>query len=715
MTQRIDSRHVFGGEVQYFRTQPRYWAPILDQLVDSGLTTVTTYVQWRTHLVGDPNAQHPAGELDFEGRTRPELNLLRFLDLVQERGLSCNFRCGPFCCNEEIHGGYPSWIIFDPAISVWDSQNRTTQGYWIGKPEGSQPSYLHPHYLDWCRKWIDAIGPIIRPRLKTNGGCVSMVNLDNEVSYIVQDGFLTSDYNPVNVKPGGFYHQFLHEKYGSVTDLPYASRYAAIEDVPAPRHVPDVVGDDFAYYADWCEFKTWVMARYIAEIRQMHEANDVEDVTFMTNFNPHRPEGVPTRMPAFEAACGSNGIAGYDFYRGTFMSYSGYHSMARVLKLMNATLHYTWAAEFMAGTFHKLLRSRVSDDHMRFMGLCALAQGCKAISWFMFHDRDCWGDAPVSSHGHARPSLQVLREIRQLACETIPSWDALSPKADLVIVYDLTAHQHTYLGDPSPCADNDLHVGAPHIDGTAAGQASTEYEGLFRLVEHTGRQAAVIDPVHKSAVLHPQKTPMALLPGCPVLHSSTREALSAYVRDGGQLVVSGPWPQRDETGKAAQLLEGPPDAAGEHSFGRGRYWWFSDYLAQTEAEHDALESIEQLQQVFEAALPVPHVRIEPTETVTYVDWKHNLGYPAGTRGHMSFTQPRNLLSAVIHADPDTTEQILFVLNHYPEAATCRVTLADRNASSLRDLFTGQSVPLRDGVAELDLDRKAASVFRIVRP
>ena len=41
-----------------------------------------------------------------------------------------------------------------------------------------------------------------------------MINLDNEVSYIVRGGFLDSDYNPVNICPGGFWHQFLAEKYG---------------------------------------------------------------------------------------------------------------------------------------------------------------------------------------------------------------------------------------------------------------------------------------------------------------------------------------------------------------------------------------------------------------------------------------------------------------------------------------------------------------------
>ena len=135
------AKNIFGAEIQYFRLEKRYWKPILQKFKDAGLKNVTTYVQWATHLVGPPSAEHPAGELDFEGRTNPNLNLYHFLDLVQEMGLELNFRCGPFCCNEMIHGAYPEWLIMgDPSMMVWDYQNRTTQGYWIGKREGSQPS-----------------------------------------------------------------------------------------------------------------------------------------------------------------------------------------------------------------------------------------------------------------------------------------------------------------------------------------------------------------------------------------------------------------------------------------------------------------------------------------------------------------------------------------------------------------------------------------------
>lgn len=689
----MKSKDLFGAEIQYFRLDPRYWEEVLVRFKDTGLRCVTTYVQWATHLVGSPTKRHPAGRLDFEGRTDPRLNLFRFLELVEKHGLDLNFRCGPFCCNEMVHGGYPQWLVLgDPDLMVWDWQNRPTQGYWIAKKEGSQPSYLHPFYLDWCRKWLEAVDPIIVRHLKHRGGCITTVNLDNEVSYIVRDSFLDCDYNPVNVRRGGFYHQFLQQKYGSMRRAPYPGRFKVIEDIAPPRSVPGEIGDDLAWYLDWIEFKTWTMREYIRRLRRMHEENGVEGVTFMTNLNPHRPEGVPTRMPEFEAATGPRGIVGYDFYRGAFLSYSGYHSMARVLKLMNASLRYTFSAEFMAGTWNKVLPGRVSDDHMRFMARCALAHGCKAIAWFMFHDRECWGDAPVSSHGHERPSIEVLRETPRLLFEKIQNWDALVPQGDVAIIYDLVAHQHTAIGDPMPCADNDLHIGKPRIDGIEAGRASAEYEGLFRLVEQCGVQADAVDIAHSSDRLRRYR--LAFLPGSPVMAAAALKRLSKYVRDGGTLVVSGPIPARDERGKPISFLP------------RGVFTWQRAYLAQEKPEEEQLDSVRFVNQLIRRHVRKPHVRLALDGEVSWVDWQ-----PGG--GLAQFQQPRLLGSAILHRGPG--ELILFVLNHYPEAARFVVEFPRDKVRELVNLATGQRIPVQHEHARLDIDRKSGEIYRVVTP
>ncbi|MEA4824432.1 MAG: beta-galactosidase [Clostridiaceae bacterium] len=696
-----DAREIFGAEIQYFRIEPQYWELILRRFAETGLRTVTTYVQWGTHMVAPPDAAHPAGVLDFTGETNPKLNLMRFLALVEQYGLNLNFRCGPFCCNEMPYGGYPCFMVMDdPDMFCLDYQNRATKGYWIGKPEGSQLSYLHPRHLDWCRKWLCEVDRIIVPHLKCNGGCITMVNLDNEISYIVQDSFLASDYNPVNVAPGGFYHQFLRETYGTPVNLPYRTKYAAFKDVPAPRAVPDAIDDDFAYYADWVRFKTWVMCRYIEALRGIHEENGVtaDRVLFMTNFNPHLPEGVPTRMPDFERATG--GVVGYDFYRGTFMSYSGYQSMARVLKLMNHTTDFTFSAEFMAGTWNKVLSGRVSDDHMRFMARCAFAHGCKAIDWFMFHDRDCWNDAPVSSHGQKRPSYDVLAETPELLFHKITHWNALTALCDLAIVYDLTAHLHTAIGDPMPCADNDLYIGKPSVAGTLAGISSREYLGLFRLAEQNGTQAAAVDIQFDDRALY--AFPLAVYPGSPVISRDTENALSRYAASGKTLAITGVLPSRYESGEPCSFLGGLHE--GVQSYGAGRVVVVGRMLGQAASEEDSLEDIAAFGRLMDDAGVVPAVRMGILKPAEWVDW----GAPGG--GHRLYTQPRLLGSAVLQRAEGET--ILFLLNHYPEAHRFSLRFSIP-CHKLVCLTEECDIDVSDGYAEVELDRKNCQIYRVV--
>lgn len=701
----IHPRDVFAAEIQYFRLEPKYWREILRRFKDTGLTCVSTYVPWECHTVRPPDEDHPVGQFDFQGASDPRLNLRGFLDLVEKHELSLNFRPGPFCCAELPHGGLPAWLVCaEPDLMVWDWQNRPAQGYWIHRREGSQPSYMHPDYLALVHRWFDAVDAVAIEHLQAHGGCISMINLDNEVSFLVQDSFLGADYNPVNVRPGGLYHEFLQEKYTSARNLPYEGRFDCFEDVHPPRHIPAEIAGNLAWYLDWAEFKQWLMCDYLHALREMHEENGVGEAVFMTNLNPHRPEGVPAGMPAFEKATG--GIVGYDFYRQPWLSYSGYHSMARVCKLMTASLEFAFSAEFMGGTWDAEPKARVSADHMRFMARCALAHGCKALSWFMFHDRDTWGDAPVSAHGHPRPSLEVLGEVVETCFQKVGDWASLQPVGDVGIVYELTSASHTHLGDPMPCADNDLHVGGPVIDGVRAGQASAEYEGLFRVVEQAGCQAGVIDVAHDPGGLGAYK--LVLLPGSPVLASAASSALAEYVRAGGTLVVTGAWPGRDETGEPMKFLgiarPRPAKGQAQAALGRGRVIWRPEYIAQEPPEAERLDAPAMLAEWLAEAGVTPAVLCQPLDPpVRWQNWR-----PGGGIGE--HVQPRCLGAAVLQVGQK--DKLLFVLNLYPVAAEFELTFADTGIKKLTCLDTGQSVTVTKRKATVDVDRKHANIYKV---
>jgi hypothetical protein len=334
---------------------------------------------------------------------------------------------------------------------------------------------------------------------------------------------------------------------------------------------------------------------------------------------------------------------------------------------------------------------------MRFMARCALAQGCKSIEWFMFHDRDCWGDAPVSSHGHLRPSMAVLRETPRLLFEQIGNWDELAPRTDVGVVYDLAQHLHTAIGDPMPCADNDQYVGKPELAGVAAGKASKEYYGLFRLIEQAGVQPGVIDVRHDAGPL--RGYPLVFLPGSPVVSRAANTALKRYVQRGGVLVVTGVWPSVDDLGRPLRFL-GLPKRGGK--IGKGSVVHHDAWLGQDESEQESPDSRRAVAALIKRHVPRPAVRLQQEAPVQYVDW-------AKTGGHTVYTQDRLLASAVLHESPDGRRRVLFVLNHHLEAARLRIAL-DTPAEALIDLDTQERHVLRDGRATLDVDRKSASIY-----
>ena len=104
-------------------------------------------------------------------------------------------------------------------------------------------------------------------------------------------------------------------------------------------------------------------------------------------------------------------------------------------------------------------------------------------------------------------------------------------------------------------------------------------------------------------------------------------------------------------------------------------------------------------------VPQSHVSIRPETEVAWVDWQKG-------GGHTEYRQLRNLGSAVLQRG--NGEEILFVLNHYPEAARFELAFGDRTVRELVDLDTQTVLPVRNGKAIVDVDRKSGAVFKLTK-
>ena len=139
---------IVSGGLHYFRVHPAQWPDRLRKARLMGLNTIDTYVPWNLH-------ERRPGEFDFDGI----LDLARFLDLAAAEGLHVLLRPGPYICGEWEGGGLPSWLLADPDIAL-----RSTD----------------PAFLQAVEGYLDALMPIVLPRLGTAGGPIIAVQVENE-------------------------------------------------------------------------------------------------------------------------------------------------------------------------------------------------------------------------------------------------------------------------------------------------------------------------------------------------------------------------------------------------------------------------------------------------------------------------------------------------------------------------------------------------------
>lgn len=145
------------GEIHYNRMDSRYWRDALLKMKASGIDIVATYCIWSLH-------EEFEGELSWEGH----LNLHRFIELCKELDMKVHLRFGPYCNAEIKNGGLPDWIV--------NNKNLITRSN-------------DPLYLEYTRRWYQAVYDQVKGLLWKDGGPVMALQLENEY---VRPGMIVS-------------------------------------------------------------------------------------------------------------------------------------------------------------------------------------------------------------------------------------------------------------------------------------------------------------------------------------------------------------------------------------------------------------------------------------------------------------------------------------------------------------------------------------------
>ena len=136
------------GEIHYNRMDHRYWRDALLKMKASGIDIVATYCIWSLH-------EEVEGELSWEGH----LNLRRFIELCKELDMKVHLRFGPYCNAEIKNGGLPDWIV--------NNKNLVTRSN-------------DPLYIEYTRRWYQAVYDQVKGLLWKDGGPIMALQLENE-------------------------------------------------------------------------------------------------------------------------------------------------------------------------------------------------------------------------------------------------------------------------------------------------------------------------------------------------------------------------------------------------------------------------------------------------------------------------------------------------------------------------------------------------------
>ncbi|EEB74590.1 beta-galactosidase [Thermococcus sp. AM4] len=248
----LDGRpfQVKGGTLQFFRVPRESWRERLERMRRHGLNTVDTYVAWNWHEPAE-------GTLDFTGETHPQRDLVGFLELAEEVGLKVIIRPGPYICGEWRNGGIPDWLIRKhPEILA-----KGPKGPLPGDIYYPPITYLHPTYLEAVSKWYEAVLPIIKDYLHTNGGPIISVSIDDEPSYweTIFQPFLT-DYNEIITRPGGLWEEWLRSNH-TIEEL--GERYRGEFSDYSEIRPPESFEEPLTKILDWHRFKLWMINEYV--------------------------------------------------------------------------------------------------------------------------------------------------------------------------------------------------------------------------------------------------------------------------------------------------------------------------------------------------------------------------------------------------------------------------------------------------------------------
>ncbi|MBE3559292.1 MAG: beta-galactosidase [Ktedonobacteraceae bacterium] len=552
------ARIILSGEIHYFRLKREEWQDRIDKLKVGGCNAVASYVPWLCH-------EPFAGQVDLEGKTRPELDLGGFIDLCKRNDLYFFVRPGPFIMAEMKNEGLPYWLYTrHPEIvpPTWDGQPVPTRTV----------DYLAPAFLQETHRWYSHIMRVIAPRLITRGGNIIAVQLDNEV------GMLSWVSNSPDL-PDSLLADFttwLHRRYAPET---LRVRYPfALDDAQVRNAALRSPGEEFAaaFLHDLGYYMRERFTRYIATLRGYAEEFGVTGVPFVVNVHGTDagrglsfPIGISQLYEAYTQAAGY--IAGSDHYLGDLQmrNFQDLYLVNAFMAAANRPDQPLTSVEFECGSgdYSGSNSSRHDPATVSFKVRMCVAQGNRLLNYYLFsgginsplpepvhdgNDRIAFtGErhgfaAPVDPEGRLNYSYWSLASVNR-AVSAAADWLAvMHEEHDPLAFAFIPDYYMTEYRYPSSARMNEI------VRNLEANRGADAWETLARAMLLAGYRFGAIDAQNRP--LDPQTTPVLVLPSARYMDGALQRKLVNYLQAGGKVLLYGEVPVFDMEGRPASVL-----------------------------------------------------------------------------------------------------------------------------------------------------------------
>ncbi|MEQ6377843.1 beta-galactosidase [Bacillaceae bacterium S4-13-56] len=546
------------GEIHYYRLDKSEWQDRIDKLKATGCNAVATYVPWLCH-------EEFEGNIDLVGKTRPELDLIGFIDLCAENDLYFFLRPGPFIMAEMKNEGIPHWVINKHPEIVpirWDGEGTLAKTL----------DYTAPNFLKETKKWYRAVMEITAPRLITNGGNIIAIQLDNEIgmlSWVSNSPDLTDQVL-------ADFATWLMEKYDQKT---LDSRYPFnLEDVVTRNQGIRSPKEDYvtALHFDLGYFMRHRFAKYVAILRGYAEEFGVKDIPFVVNIHGTGrgrgftfPIGISQLYESYTQAPGY--ISGSDIYFGD-LNMETFQDLYIINGFMDAVHNPDQpltSVEFNCGdgNFGNNFSGRLDPSAADFKARMCVAQGNRLLNYYLMtggrnyrlSEKHNDGNDRIAStgerHGFAAPISPEgeLNYTYPRMARSIKTMMAVSDKLarmqeerDGVAYAFIPDYFMTESRYPSSEKMREIY------QNIEANRTTAAWENMGRAMLLAGYRYGSVDIQNKP--INASETPVLAIASARYMHKHIQEKIIQYLQDGGSILLYGEVPTHDLEGNSCTLL-----------------------------------------------------------------------------------------------------------------------------------------------------------------